>query len=553
MKNKAIANAQTLEQGAAWLFISTIIAKIISAAFKIPLSAEYCLGDLGFGYFSSVHDLIGPIHTIAVAGLPVVVSRLIAESISEGNEENAAKVFGVSKRLIGILAAIFGLAILLFSYPFVMLTDETGQTIYSMFAMIPSVCCCIFASVYRGYYEGTRNMVPPAITSIIEALCKLLLGFGLAFMTVRLTKNAALGAAAAVLGIAIGEAASLIFLMVNQRKEGTSLSAKIFAKTEKYDKALAKKIMLLALPITLAAVSGNIVSVVDAVTVRAQLYKTVTEFPEMIEAMFGEAIKDFSNQGAALSAEEIPTFLYGIKSKAFTLYNLVPTIVATLGIAAVPAVTSAFKRRDKAEVKRASASVMTLSGFVALPACFGLFALSEPIFGLLYGGTASSVEIGGKMLSVFCFAALFSALSIVSGSVLQAVDMQNRVFYNVIIGIAVKVILNLALSAVPGVNIYGSVYGTLVCFVIIFILNIISLVQKTKVGKELIMAYLKMLLASAVCAACGYGISSLADGKLITVAAILSAAAVYILLSLLLRAVDFKELSALLRGKKAEI
>lgn len=551
MKNKSLTKSQTLEQGAAWLFISTILAKIISAAFKIPLSSEYCLGDLGFGYFSSVHDLVGPIHVLAVSGFPVVVSRLIAENIAVGDYKTAAKVFKTSKYLIGAIAVCFGLAVLLFSYPFVKLTDETGQTIYSMIAMIPSACCCIFASVYRGYYEGIQNMVPPAISSLIEAVGKLLLGFSFAYLTVKLTQNTALGAAAALLGIAVGEIVSLIFLFITKKYLGTSLNTQISGYREKYDKGLAKKIIILALPIALASVSGNIVSVIDAITVRTQLYKTVVEFPNIINSMFGSAFEDFfAVNGNALSAEEIPTFLYGIKSKAWTIYNLIPTIVATLGVAAVPKVAIAFKNRNTDELKKATESVMSLSVFTAVPACFGLFVLSKPIFSLLYGGSDSVALIGGKMLEVFAVSALFSALSIVSGSILQAANMQNRIFFNVAIGVVIKIILNLSLSAVPALNIYGSVYATLICFIVIFILNLAVLVKITGVGRKLWGISLKITAASCISAVVARLVAGLSDDRFITVFAILCAVIIYLILIAVFKAFNLAELTRLIAGRE---
>ena len=57
-------------------------------------------------------------------------------------------------------------------------------------------------SSYRGYYEGLLNMLPTAFSELTEALCKLILGYFSALITVKLTGDAALGAAAAIFGIA---------------------------------------------------------------------------------------------------------------------------------------------------------------------------------------------------------------------------------------------------------------------------------------------------------------------------------------------------------------
>ena len=78
---------QSFEYGAVILLCSTMLVKLIGAVFKIPLSD--LIGDLGFGYFSSAYDLFTPIYTIAMAGLPIAVSRVVAEHAVEGILERA--------------------------------------------------------------------------------------------------------------------------------------------------------------------------------------------------------------------------------------------------------------------------------------------------------------------------------------------------------------------------------------------------------------------------------------------------------------------------------
>lgn len=70
-----------------------------------------------------------------------------------------------------------------------------------IFCVAPAVLFSCLLSAERGYYEGLNNMYPTAVSELTEALCKLFLGLGAAFLTVRLTGSAVLGAAAAMAGI----------------------------------------------------------------------------------------------------------------------------------------------------------------------------------------------------------------------------------------------------------------------------------------------------------------------------------------------------------------
>ena len=85
---------QSFEYGAIILLCSTMLVKIIGAIFKIPLSR--LIGDLGFGYFSSAYDLFTPIYTLAMAGLPIAISRIVAEHMANERYKDVKKAFSVA-------------------------------------------------------------------------------------------------------------------------------------------------------------------------------------------------------------------------------------------------------------------------------------------------------------------------------------------------------------------------------------------------------------------------------------------------------------------------
>ena len=88
MNNNLKEQKHTLEQGAVILLVTAILVKITGALFKIPLSSSFCLGDLGFGYFSAAYDLINPFTILSISGLPVAVSKLVAENNDDENNDD---------------------------------------------------------------------------------------------------------------------------------------------------------------------------------------------------------------------------------------------------------------------------------------------------------------------------------------------------------------------------------------------------------------------------------------------------------------------------------
>ena len=86
---------QNFEHGAIILLISTALSKIIGSIFKIPLAN--IIGDLGYGYFTSAYELFVPIYGLAMAGLPIAVSRLVAENVAKERFNDVKAVLILTK------------------------------------------------------------------------------------------------------------------------------------------------------------------------------------------------------------------------------------------------------------------------------------------------------------------------------------------------------------------------------------------------------------------------------------------------------------------------
>ena len=153
--------------GAAILTVGVIIVKLIGALYKIPLAN--ILGEEGNGYFMTAYNIYSVLLTISTGGLPVALSKSVSEARALGKVNQERRIFWVG------LSAFFTLGILSFlvmsfgAGPITVLMNNPGAY-YAALALAPSVLfvCCI--SAIRGYAQGQGNMVPTAISQIIEAL-----------------------------------------------------------------------------------------------------------------------------------------------------------------------------------------------------------------------------------------------------------------------------------------------------------------------------------------------------------------------------------------------
>lgn len=314
--------------------------------------------------------------------------------------------------------------------------------------------------------------------------------------------------------------------------------------------AAAKALILIAIPVVLSSLANSIASLVDVSMVKWQLKNLMNDHSELIRSMYEASITAYNKNAAeALSDNAIPTFLYGIRSKAFTIYNLAPTITSVLGVSAVPVLTSSWTLRDKTLIRRNINSIIKLSAIIAMPAGIGFLALGGPIMNLLYS-TVASVEIGAPMMRIYGITTLFTGLAIPMTSMLQAIGRQVNALRNIAIGAALKVIVNFICVGIPSLNIIGAAIGTFACYFFICISHTFTLIKYTGVIPDFKKTVLKPFFAAIFCGVTAYMVSLIGDSRIITIAAIAVAGIVYFTVLILINTFEKDDILAMPKGEK---
>ena len=174
-------------KGSAILLGMVIITKALGLIFKVPLT--HILGGTGMGYFSSAFAVFTPIFAIVVSGIPSTIARMTAENYAFERFRNVRKIKRCAMILfsiLGILAA--GIVILMSRFLSANVIKEPNA-IWALLAIVPSIPAATVMSVERGYYEGLKNMLPTAISEIIETILKLIFGLGFAFLVLNYAKE----------------------------------------------------------------------------------------------------------------------------------------------------------------------------------------------------------------------------------------------------------------------------------------------------------------------------------------------------------------------------
>lgn len=537
---------RSMQYGTAVLLISAVIVKLIGALFKIPLSSAHCLGDEGFGFFSSAYDLFSPLYSLAMAGLPVATARTVSEHTAAGRYRDARLSYRLSRKFF-FIAGIMGTAVFAaLVIPFVRLTDATGKTAPALFAVAPAVLFSCILSAERGYYEGLNNMLPTAVSELTEALCKLILGLGAAFITVRLTGSTVWGAAAAMAGITVGTLFAFLYTRIYAKLKGDGITAEMLENSPEPQSGADtfKKMILLTLPIALTSLTVNIPPMIDALTVKSGLEGLInggTDLRGIYRSVF--------ENGDMPDLSAFSVLLYGIRGKAYTVFNLVPAFTSVIGVGAVPAIAAAAAKGNTAELKKNINTVLKTAALISLPAACGLIAIGGRITDFLYDTEASAV-IGGEMLTVYGLAALFAGFLVPLGGILQAVGRQNAVLLNTAAGTAVKLIVNIIAVSVPKINVMGSALGTVLCFFVIFLLDIAVLIKAVGFAPDSVNVFLKPLASAAFCGLAARLTVMLGSSRGVTLLAVFAAALVYAALIIALKTVSESDFPDSDKGKK---
>ena len=562
MKKTKLRNSQGFVQGAFIIMFANILVKIIGALFKIPLTN--IIGEEAMGYFQSTYSIFTTFFIISTAGLPVAMSRMVAAADAKGDQRGVRQIFRVSM-LVFLALGIVGTGIMAaISRLIEQLSMQPGLH-YSLWALAPTLFFIGITSAFRGYFQGKHNMIPTALSQVIEALGKLVLGLLFANLALSLYPDEPyLWAGAAILGVTIGVVFSTIYLslskaFLHKNEERISLSAPDVQ--ERSNGAVLRELVRIAIPITVAAVVINLTSNIDVFTI--------------VPILSGYLTGPF--------AEKIANTLYGTFSVSVTLFNLVPALTQAFSISIIPSISAALAKGEKSSAHKTMDTALKMVSCIALPASLGMLVLSRPIIDLLYhtrelqysigndlkgtiqgsaGVNLTNVDIAAPCLAILSIAIFLAALYSTTGSILQASGYEKKSIYSAIIGILTKLIGAVALiHLIAGLSlpnaylgILGAALSTMLSYLVMLLCNFYFLHKHVKYRPKVREFFLTPLIASVLCAAVAFGLytglNSLGHGKLALLVAILGAVLVYFVTLLLIGGVKREDFAAMPKGEK---
>ena len=516
------------------LTVANLVVKVIGAFLKVPL--QRILDDGGMGYYSVAYDIYVWFYTISTTGLPVAVSIMISSSRAKGNFEDAKKIFKVVYRIffaIGLLGMILMMS-LSRAFAGVYKLDEAW---YGIMAIAPTLFFICLSSAYRGFFQGHQNMVPTAISEVIEALGKLTLGIIFALYAKNQGYPLYVVAAYTLAGLTIGAALGMVYLFIT----------KLLFKEEEYNAALdvepitgqvsstrqiIKNLLIIGIPITVSSSVMSFTNVIDGMILSSRL------------------------QSIGHSAEAVSTMFGNYKTLAVTMFNLPPSLIYPITASIVPLLSSAVSGGKKKLIEDTMNSSLRICSIISLPCAFGLSALSYPILCIIF--PESSAEMAAPLLSLLAPSIFFLSMLSVTNSFLQSHKFQYYPIISMVAGAVVKLITSYVLIGIPGIEMMGAPIGTFLCYMTTMLLNFYFVAKKIGYIPSIGKIFVKPFSAALICAIAAYAANYLVDisgifgdaSRITTILSVIVAAVVYLVALILLKALRKEDILLLPKGQK---
>ena len=325
---------KSLAGGISVLSIAGLICKVVGVLYQIPLNNT--IGPEGIGVYNLVFPSYNLLLAVSSVGIPVAISRMVAHYLAQDDPRNARRVFRAALYILtafGVLATAFMMGF----HRQLGRATATAESASGFLVIAPSLLFVCVMSAFRGFMQGRRRMLPTATSQLIEQVGKVFIALPLAMEGMR-RGGYAMGAAGALLGTSIAEAAALLYMTVDYVLVRPGMQGEIAldeGRPEGY-RRIVRDLVFAAIPITIGASIVPLAGAVDSF-------------------MLVRLMKAYLPEQEALSR-------YGIYSGLVIALINVPTALAmAMATNLVPTISAKRAQGNREGVKRDAATGMRLA------------------------------------------------------------------------------------------------------------------------------------------------------------------------------------------------
>jgi stage V sporulation protein B len=461
------------------LAAAALIARFLGVIQRVPL--DHFLGPVGGASYGIANNVYMLLLTVATAGIPSTLSKMVSEKTALGQYEEARRIYRAAF-LFGLAGGLFVTALLFIAAPYyARYVSKIPEAALSIRAIAPALLLFPAIAMMRGYFQGRQMMAAGGISQIVEQILRVATAVLLAFVMATLgasDERVAAGASfGGVLG-AIGAFAVMLYYSRNlKRADAMAKRQRVVPSFRRrpqqtYSEIYAEMFRT-AIPIVLTSIAVPLIYFIDSSIV-----------VQLLERSIGA--------DAATQALNVLTI------RAQSIAGIPPILAIALSQSVIPVISSSYARKDMTAVAGQATLAIRISILSGVPIVLALVTAAQPVNGLLF----SDLD-GTGIIAVLTAGTIFQITMLTTGSILTGLGRPKVPMANVFVGVFVKLAGSYALA--PFFGIYGIIAATGLCFLVTTLLNVMALRRRFSfavLGRR----WPGFLLAVAVSGGAGYAL-----------------------------------------------
>lgn len=456
------------------LALGGFFAKAVGALYKIPLTN--ILGSNGMGLYYLIFPVYSLILTVCGSGINVALAVEVSKCRKLRHRYNEQKVLRVSLVMGFVVSGVCAVIVLAICKS---LADFQGNinAWAGYIAISPAIIISTLISTLRGYFQGVENMIPTTVSMIIEQIAKLSVGLVLAHkMCVWGIQYAVLGA---IIGVTISEVVALIIITINFILFKGQLYYNYRNKWYRKKREVIEGILIKNFSLNIRPLENKIKEGVFIANSKRIRYSTRVAVAKMLKTIIPVTLSSIVVPIATMLdsfmiinilvdggySSAVSTSLYGLWGGVVqSLISLPTIIIAGVATTIVPSLSGVVAGEKVLNVGIRVKFFIKITLILSLFMAIVLFVFAEDILYFLYGGGLSSgvvdeLACATKMLKLSSISVIYYALLQTFTAILQTVGKSYVPCVALLIGLIIKLVLNVVLVGMPHINIYGAIIG----------------------------------------------------------------------------------------------
>ena len=456
-----ILKKNSFVEGALISTIGIVLCKVLGIIYVIPFRA--IIGTQGAILYSYAYTIYSVFASLSSTGIPSAMAKTVSEYNTLGYYDAQERAYKIGKYLIVILGLISFIILFVFApqISYLIIGDiEGGNSIEDITFVIRVISTALLfipiLSVSKGYVQGHRMMVVPAIANVIEQLVRVIVIVGGSYLTLKVFHlSIATTVGVATFGATAGALTAYLYVINKINKNREILKRDELPKKEEKkltNKIIFKRIVLYSLPFILIELIRSVYNTVDVFTI----------------------VKGLVPLGYDINtAENVLSIVTTWGSK---LNMIILAVTFGLTVSIIPNIVRSATLKNYNDVSLKINQTLKMILFISLPMTLGLCFLSSSVWTIFYGYDSLSV----KVFSFFILQTIINSFFYILVDTTNALNNPKLALGTLLGSFILKAILNIPSMYFVKFIGFDAYYGTILTTMVVQLLAVIYLLYKLR-------------------------------------------------------------------------